>query len=156
MANITENVKTDNFTKKNVDINIDTDINADTNRNQTLSAKKKQSNDQYQYGLRDKIIYRILKETEIRISELAELNIQDFDLKNHRFYVYRTKQRSTWITMSDELTDLIEGYLEERSAYSFKKDDEAMFLVTIGRFKGARLGIRSIERIVSTIRKRQL
>ena len=156
LANITENVKTDNFTKKNVDINIDTDINADTNRNQTLSAKKKQSNDQYQYGLRDKIIYRILKETEIRISELAELNIQDFDLKNHRFYVYRTKQRSTWITMSDELTDLIEGYLEERSAYSFKKDDEAMFLVTIGRFKGARLGIRSIERIVITIRKRQL
>ena len=49
----------------------------------------------------------ILKETEIRISELAELNIQDFDLRNQRFYVYRTKQRSTWITMSEALTDLI-------------------------------------------------
>ena len=66
------------------------------------------------------------------------------------------KQRSTWISMSDELTDLIEKYLEERSAYAFEKDAEAVFLVTIGRYKGARLGVRSIERIVSTIRKRQL
>ena len=66
------------------------------------------------------------------------------------------KQRSTWISMSDELTDLIEKYLEERSAYAFEKDAEAVFLVTIGRYKGARLGVRSIERIVVTIRKRQL
>lgn len=58
--------------------------------------------------------------------------------------------------MSDELTGLVERYLEERSAYPFEKDDEAMFLVTIGLYKGARLGIRSIERIVTTIRKRQL
>ena len=42
----------------------------------SLSAKKKQFDDQY--GLRDEIIFQILKETEIRISELAELNIQDF------------------------------------------------------------------------------
>ena len=139
---------------KNIDTNIDTDLNADTNRNQTLSAKKKQFDDQY--GLRDEIIFQILKETEIRISELAELNIQDFDLRNQRFYVYRTKQRSTWITMSEALTDLIKRYLEERSAYLFEKDAEAMFLVTIGRYKGARLGVRSIERIFSTIRKRQL
>ena len=121
-------------------------------RELTLSAKKKRFNDQY--GLRDEIIYQILKETEIRLSELAELNIRDFDLKNHRFYVYRTKQRSTWITMSEALTDLIKRYLEERSAYLFEKDAEAMFLVTIGRYKGARLGVRSIERIVITIRKR--
>ena len=111
-------------------------------RELTLSAKKKRFNDQY--GLRDEIIYQILKETEIRLSELAGLNIRDFDLKNHRFYVYRTKQRSTWISMSDELTDLIEKYLEERSAYAFEKDAEAVFLVTIGRYKGARLGVRSI------------
>ena len=143
-----------NFTKKNVDTDINTNLNADTNRNQTLSVKKKQFDDQY--GLRDEIIFQILKETEIRISELAELNIQDFDLRNQRFYVYRTKQRSTWITMSEALTDLIKRYLEERSAYLFEKDAEAMFLVTIGRYKGARLGVRSIERIVSTIRKRQL
>lgn len=154
LAGITEKVEKHKSTDKNIDTNIDTDLNADTNRNQTLSAKKKQFDDQY--GLRDEIISQILKETEIRISELAELNIQDFDLRNQRFYVYRTKQRSTWITMSEALTDLIKRYLEERSAYLFEKDAEAMFLVTIGRYKGARLGVRSIERIVSTIRKRQL
>ena len=153
-VNITEKGEKHNFTKKNVDTDINTDIKVNTNGNQTLSAKKKQFDDQY--GLRDEIIFQILKETEIRISELAELNIQDFDLRNQRFYVYRTKQRSTWITMSEALTDLIKRYLEERSAYLFEKDAEAMFLVTIGRYKGARLGIRSIERIVSTIRKRQL
>ena len=154
LAGITEKVEKNKSTDKKIDTNIDTDLNADTNRNQTLSAKKKQFDDQY--GLRDEIIFQILKETEIRISELAELNIQDFDLRNQRFYVYRTKQRSTWITMSEALTDLIKRYLEERSAYLFEKDAEAMFLVTIGRYKGARLGVRSIERIVSTIRKRQL
>ena len=153
-VNMIEKDEKHNFTKKNVDTDINTNINVNTNRNQTLSAKKKQFDDQY--GLRDEIIYRILKETEIRISELAELNIQDFDLRNQRFYVYRTKQRSTWITMSETLTDLIERYLEERSAYSFEKDTEAMFLVTIGSYRGSRLGIRSIERIVTTIRKRQL
>ena len=154
LAGITEKVEKHKSTDKKIDTNIDTDLNADTNRNQTLSAKKKQFDDQY--GLRDEIISQILKETGIRISELAELNIQDFDLRNQRFYVYRTKQRSTWITMSEALTDLIKRYLEERSAYLFEKDAEAMFLVTIGRYKGARLGVRSIERIVSTIRKRQL
>ena len=153
-VNMIEKDEKHNFTKKNVDTDINTNINVNTNRNQTLSAKKKQFDDQY--GLRDEIIYRILKETEIRISELAELNIQDFDLRNHRFYVYRSKQRSTWITMSETLTDLIERYLEERSAYSFEKDTEAMFLVSIGSYRGSRLGIRSIERIVTTIRKRQL
>ena len=153
-VNMIEKDEKHNFTKKNVDTDINTNINVNTNRNQTLSAKKKQFDDQY--GLRDEIIFQILKETEIRISELAELNIQDFDLRNHRFYVYRSKQRSTWITMSETLTDLIERYLEERSAYSFEKDTEAMFLVAIGSYRGSRLGIRSIERIVTTIRKRQL
>ena len=133
LTGITEKVEKHKSTDKNIDTNIDTDLNADTNRNQTLSAKKKQFDDQY--GLRDEIIFQILKETEIRISELAELNIQDFDLRNQRFYVYRTKQRSTWITMSEALTDLIKRYLEERSAYLFEKDAEAMFLVTIGRYK---------------------
>ena len=154
LVGITEKAKNFESVEKNVDINVDTEINVNANKNPSLSAKKKQFDDQY--GLRDEIIYQILSETEIRISELVELNIQDFDLKNHRFYVYRRKQRSTWITMSDELTDLIEKYLEERSAYVFEKDAEAMFLVTIGRYKGAKLGVRSIERIVATIRKRQL
>ena len=93
------------------------------------------------------------KEYLAGITEKVEKN-KSTDKK--RFYVYRTKQRSTWITMSEALTDLIKRYLEERSAYLFEKDAEAMFLVTIGRYKGARLGVRSIERIVSTIRKRQL
>lgn len=155
-VNITEKAEKHKFTKKNIDMDINTDtyLNVNTNKTQTLSAKKKQFDDQY--GLRDEIIYQILNETGIRISELAELNIQDFDLRNHRFYVYRAKQRSTWITISDELTALIEKYLEERSSYDFEKDVEAMFLVTIGRYKGTRLGVRSIERIVITIRKRQL
>ena len=47
--------------------------------------------------------------------------------------------------MSEALTDLIKRYLEERSAYLFEKDAEAMFLVTIGRYKGARLGC-SVDR----------
>lgn len=149
---ITEKAENFESVEKNVDINVDTEINVNANKNPSLSAQKKQFD--VQYGLRDEIIYQILSETEIRISELAELNVQDFDLKNHRFYVYRSKQRSTWITMSDELTDLVEKYLEERSAYEFGKDAESMFLVTVGRYKGSRLGVRSIERIVVTIRKR--
>lgn len=137
--------KTDNIeTRNDVIINPETDF----------SSRKKRFHEQY--GLRDEIICKLLLETEIRISELAELNIQDFDLKNHRFYVYRTKQKSLWMTISEELSGLIEKYLEERSEYKFEKDMQAMFLVTIGRYKGARLGVRSIERIVSTIRKRQL
>ena len=137
------------------------EIRMKENSNQTvlnskseISFRKKRF--QEQYGLRDEIICKILLETEIRISELAELNIQDFDLKNHRFYVYRTNQKSSWVEVSEELSNLIQTYLEERVKYSFVKDSEAMFLVTIGRHKGSRLGIRSIERIFATIRKRQL
>lgn len=129
-----------------IDIITDTDTNV-KNAARNISVKEKQFFDQY--GLRNKVICRILNETEIRISELAELNIQDFDFKNHRFYVYRTKQRSTWITMSDELTDLITKYLKERQAYKFGKNSEAMFLVTVGRYKGTRLGVRSLERVAS-------
>ena len=110
----------------------------------------KNTNKEYLTGITEKVEKH--KSTDKKIDTNIDTDLNADTNRN----VYRTKQRSTWITMSEALTDLIKRYLEERSAYLFEKDAEAMFLVTIGRYKGARLGVRSIERIVSTIRKRQL
>lgn len=106
----------------------------------------KNTNKEYLAGITEKVEKHKSTDKNINTNIDTDLNAD----------TNRNKQRSTWITMSEALTDLIKRYLEERSAYLFEKDAEAMFLVTIGRYKGARLGVRSIERIVSTIRKRQL
>ena len=106
----------------------------------------KNTNKEYLAGITEKVEKHKSTDKNINTNIDTDLNAD----------TNRNKQRSTWITMSEALTDLIKRYLEERSAYLFEKDAEAMFLVTIGRYKGARLGGRSIERIVSTIRKRQL
>lgn len=66
---------------------------------------------------------------------------------------YKEEQESRYISRTVAILSELPEFC---TVFYDKKDAEAMFLVTIGRYKGARLGVRSIERIVSTIRKRQL
>lgn len=66
------------------------------------------------HGIRDTLICSILQDTEIRISELVELNEKDMDLDNQRFYVYRAKNKSSWISISDDVCGLLQVYAEQR------------------------------------------
>ena len=67
------------------------------------------------HGIRDTLICSILQDTEIRISELVELNEKDVDLDNQRFYVYRAKNKSSWISISDDVCGLLQVYTEQRT-----------------------------------------
>ena len=66
------------------------------------------------HGIRDTLICSILQDTGIRISELVELNEKDVDLDNQRFYVYRAKNKSSWISISDDVCGLLQVYTEQR------------------------------------------
>lgn len=67
------------------------------------------------HGIRDTLICSILQDTGIRISELVELNEKDMDLDNQRFYVYRAKNKSSWVSVSDDVCSLFQVYTEQRT-----------------------------------------
>ena len=67
------------------------------------------------HGIRDTLICSILQDVGIRISELVELNEKDVDLSNKRFYVYRAKNKSSWVSISDDVYGLLQVYTEQRT-----------------------------------------
>lgn len=67
------------------------------------------------HGIRDTLICSILQDAGIRISELVELNEKDVDLSNKRFYVYRAKNKSSWVSISDDVYGLLQVYTEQRT-----------------------------------------
>lgn len=66
------------------------------------------------HGIRDTLICSILQDTGIRISELVELNEKDVDFSNKRFYVYRAKNKSSWMSITDDVCGLLQVYTEQR------------------------------------------
>lgn len=67
------------------------------------------------HGIRDTLICSILQDTGICISELVELNEKDVDLDNQRFYVYRVKNKSPWVSISDDVCGLLQVYTDQRT-----------------------------------------
>lgn len=67
------------------------------------------------HGIRDTLICSILQDAGIRISELVELNEKDVDLSNKRFYAYRAKNKSSWVSISDDVYCLLQVYTEQRT-----------------------------------------
>lgn len=67
------------------------------------------------HGIRDTLICSILQDVGIRISELVELNEKDVDLSNKRFYIYRAKNKSSWVSISDDVYGLLQVYTEQRT-----------------------------------------
>lgn len=97
---------------------------------------------------RDTAICQIFLQTGIRVSELCGINVDDINFKQHTIYIYRKEGKESHVYMSDELERVLNHYILMRNRAFPDTDEKALFLVAIGKYKGQRLSVRSIEHLV--------
>ena len=101
-------------------------------------------------GLRDRAILELLYSSGLRISELTSLNRDHINLKRKEFMVRGKGQKDRPVFISDEASDWVQRYLEQRS------DKAPALFIQIGGAKKPdlngnylRLTPRSIQRMVN-------
>lgn len=113
-----------------------------------LTERQQKFRDKSNSAIRDATILMVLFDTGIRVSELVGLDVDDIDFKHHGFKVVRKGDKEDFVNFSDATEELLKGYLEERKTYRPLDDEYALFLVSIGKYKGERLSVRSVENLV--------
>lgn len=104
--------------------------------------------------IRDIAICKTLLGTGIRVSELVGMDVDDLDFQENCFKVLRKRDKYDVVYFDDEVKACLNDYLDERKALYQPADDEnALFLVGIGKYKGTRISERQIERIVKKYAK---
>lgn len=99
-------------------------------------------------SIRDYAICMVLLRTGIRVSELIGINLSDLDLDECSINILRKRDKSDTVYFDDETKEALLKYLDERELYLTDKKEQALFLVSIGKYKGTRLSVRSIERLI--------
>ena len=97
---------------------------------------------------RDYAICLTLIRTGLRVSELVGLDEDDADMIECRFRVNRKGDKIDDVYFSDKVRDALEDYLAVRRTFDPKPDEKAMFLVSVGKHKGKRLSVRSVQLLV--------
>ena len=101
-------------------------------------------------GLRDRAIFELLFSSGLRISELVSLNRDSVNLERKEFMVRGKGQKDRPVFISDEATEALRDYLEERSdtlpALFLNNSRNLPAVGTNGDYR--RLSSRSIQRII--------
>lgn len=98
-------------------------------------------------GVREKIITNILYSSGIRIGELANLKLKDFDFDRKTLYISKPKNRKPrYVILSDNTIEILKYYI---SVYNPKS-----YLLFPNNQKENPLSTRMIQRIISKIIKR--
>lgn len=113
-----------------------------------LSERIRAYRNKHDTAIRDACILKILCNTGIRVSELVGLDVNDYDTKHSCLHIIRKGDHEDRVYMSDETKMILEGYIENRDVYSPVEGENALFLVSIGKYKGRRLSVRSVEKLV--------
>lgn len=107
--------------------------------------------------IRDIAMLMVLFGTGIRVSELVGMDVDDLDFQNNCFKVLRKRDKIDVVYFGDEVKEALVDYLEERiPRYQPVDNEPALFLVGIGKYKGTRLSVRSVEKIVKKYAKASL
>jgi integrase/recombinase XerC len=117
------------------------------------SLSKKEADYHKKQSVRDTAIAYLLLSTGLRVSECAELDVDDIDLNNHCVRVVRKGGDEALVYFSDEAADYLERYLDERNNMSGLKDGEkALFISSQKR----RMSVRSIEIMIKKYAQRSV
>jgi len=96
-------------------------------------------------GQRDRMICEFLYATGVRVSELANMNLNDLNLSENEARILGKRNKERIVIFADITTMYIRHYLTHcRSKWKTTQTDDA-FLINQ---KGQRLSIRSIQRII--------
>lgn len=120
-------------------------LQAVSNGNGLTDAQKRYYNN---LSIRDNAICLVLLRTGMRVSELVGLNLTDLDLDKNSLQIMRKRDKADTVYFDDETHDILELYLQERALYNPDKSEKALFLVSIGKYKGKRLSVRSVQLLV--------
>lgn len=99
-------------------------------------------------ALRDEAICLTLVRTGLRVSELVGLNVEDVSFEDCSLTVLRKGNKYDTVFFDDEVAEILTEYLEHRKLIVTDPSEKALFLVTIGKYKGTRLSVRSVEKMV--------
>lgn len=83
---------------------------------------------QRNYRNRDKAIFLIFMTTGIRKTALEEINVRDIDFEKHTLDIIDKGHKSFTYYLTDEVIDIINKWLDDRSYLLGKKDDGALFI----------------------------
>lgn len=116
----------------------------DAVENGTALTKKEQDYFELQ-SVRDKAIVYLLLSTGMRVSECAELDINDVDLPKRSVHIVRKGGDEAIVYFSDEAAGHIEQWLEQRKEdKSIPETETALFTSS----RRTRLSVRGIEKLV--------
>lgn len=120
-----------------------------------LTKRQKQSHDKNQNVIvRDRAICMLFLDTGLRVSELVGLNVNDVSLDQKCVRVLRKRSKVDDVYMSDTVTEILKDYIVNyRNTFHPVDNEEALFLVGIGKYKGERLGVRSVQKMVKKYAK---
>lgn len=97
---------------------------------------------------RDAALCLLLIRTGLRVSEAVGINLQDLNMNEKFVHVMRKEAKADTVYFSDEVFEALKDYLALRPLLGPKPSEQALFLVTIGKYKGQRLSVRSVEKLV--------
>ena len=123
--------------------------------NTILSGEKADSTQAAKYNniqqFRDIVIFSVLLNTGIRVSELVGLDISDIDFRNRSLRVIR-KGHSEYTTLfyNEDLSKLLEDYIFYRKSIPDVKDENALFLSS----RKQRISVRTVEVLVKKYSER--
>lgn len=101
---------------------------------------------------RDSAIVYLMLSTGIRVSECAELDIKDVDIPHHCIRIIRKGGNEATVYFSDEASEYLEKYIEQRKKIVDPKEEPALFLSS----RNTRLNVRSIEILIKKYAKRSI
>ncbi len=97
---------------------------------------------------RDNAICLTLVRTGLRVSELVGINLDDINFDDCYFHVNRKEDKIDNVYFSDQVREALEHYLSLRPLLNPDPSERALFLVTIGKYMGTRLSVRSVQKLV--------
>ncbi|MCQ6557715.1 tyrosine recombinase XerS [Paenibacillus mendelii] len=110
--------------------------------------------------IRDTCIVSLILNSGLRVSEVVNMNVDDFDLKKKLLYVYRKGKNDdtfkTPVYFRTEAIRELQLYLNQReSQYKAPKREKALFLaIANGKKEGSRMTKRAIQEMVIKYAKR--
>lgn len=101
-------------------------------------------------SVRDSAIVYLLLSSGLRVSECAELDITDIDMKNSCVHITRKGGNEATVYFSDEASSYIADYLDERKEAKCSDDEKALFLSS----RNKRMSVRAIEVMIKKYAQR--
>lgn len=114
---------------------------------------KKEMDYHKKQSTRDLAICYLLLSTGIRVSECAELDIDDIDMTNSCIRIVRKGGDEATVYFSDEAAGYIQSYLEERNHIKGVPDTEKALFISSQK---KRMSIRSIEMLIKKYAQRSV